>query len=426
MITFDSLPAGWQVRKLRHLAGLRFSNVDKHTKPGEVPVRLCNYTDVYYQSEITEQLDFMWATATRDEIERFGLRAGDVLATKDSETPDDIAVPAYVPADLPGVVCGYHLAQLRPRAEVLNSKYLYYAFCTHGIRDQFFVAANGVTRFGLSKDAFKDVVFPVPPRPEQDAIIVFLDRKLEQIDRYLATKRHVAELGQELRAGIIERLVLRGAKPSEMRFARLGWLGQIPSHWDERAAKYFMREIDERSRTGCEELLSVSHITGVTPRSQKTVTMFMAESYVGSKLCNPGDLVINTMWAWMAALGVARQEGIVSPSYAVYRQNRDACFVPDYLDHLLRVKPYAAEYKVRSTGIRDSRLRLYPDKFLSIPLICPPKDEQGAICARIEEESANARRLIERTEREIEKMTEYRTCLIAEAVCGRLDIRRVS
>ena len=125
--------------------------------------------------------------------------------------------------------------------------------------------------------------------------------------------------------------------------SRLPWLGKIPAHWDELRAKYFFREVDERSATGQEEMLSVSHITGVTPRSRKNVTMFKSESNVGHKLCHPGDLVINTMWAWMAALGVAKQTGIVSPSYAVYRPIRSNAFVSEYIDHLLRTKPYATE-----------------------------------------------------------------------------------
>jgi type I restriction enzyme S subunit len=103
------------------------------------------------------------------------------------------------------------------------------------------------------------------------------------------------------------------------RTARVRWLGEIPAHWGENRAKYFFREVDERSVTGDEELLSVSHTTGVTPRSQKNVTMFKAASYVGHKLARPNDIVINTMWAWMAALGVSKHTGIVSPSYAVYR-----------------------------------------------------------------------------------------------------------
>lgn len=73
------------------------------------------------------------------------------------------------------------------------------------------------------------------------------------------------------------------------------WLGAVPAHWTLLRAKRLFREVDERSKTGKEELLSVSHLTGVTPRRLKTVTMFMAESNVGHKVCRPGDLVINTL-----------------------------------------------------------------------------------------------------------------------------------
>ena len=156
------------------------------------------------------------------------------------------------------------------------------------------------------------------------------------------------------------------------------WLKNIPEHWTLRRAKYLYREVDDRSTTGDEELLSVSHLTGVTLRREKNVTMFMAESNVGHKLCRPDDLVINTMWAWMAALGVATQEGLVSPSYGVYRPLSND-LMPGYADHLLRTPTYAAEYTRRSTGVNSSRLRLYPDEFLRIPIIVPPEAEQCSI-----------------------------------------------
>ncbi len=142
----------------------------------------------------------------------------------------------------------------------------------------------------------------------------------------------------------------------EYRPAKMPWLGQVPTTWIEKRAKYFYREVDERSTTGEEELLSVSHKTGVTPRPQH-VTMFKAESNVGHKICRPEDLVINTMWAFMAALGVARQVGVVSPSYGVYRPIWLGDLHPDYVDRLLRIEDYKAEYAspstrsvVRSTG----------------------------------------------------------------------------
>ena len=163
------------------------------------------------------------------------------------------------------------------------------------------------------------------------------------------------------------------------RAARMRWLPPVPEHWNEQRAKTFFREVDERSKTGREELLSVSHLTGVTPRSQKNVTMFKAASYVGSKLCRPGDIVINTLWAWMAALGASKYTGIVSPAYGVYRPHRADSFNPTYLDYLLRTRAYVAEYIGRSTGIRSSRLRLYPNQFLDIALLHPPRAEQAPI-----------------------------------------------
>lgn len=201
-----------------------------------------------------------------------------------------------------------------------------------------------------------------------------------------------------------------------MRDSRLPWLGQVPEHWTEKRAGFFFREIDLRSTTGREELLSVSHVTGVTPRSQKNVTMFLAESNIGHKKCRPGDLVINTMWAWMGALGVARQEGLVSPSYAVYRARRGHAFVPGYLDFLLRTMPYTCEYWCRSTGIRASRLRLYPEQFLRIPTICPPLEEQHLILRFLDHLERRIRRYIRAKQKLVTLLEEQVAARASEAM----------
>jgi hypothetical protein len=143
------LPEHWRVFRLKNVASVRFSTVDKKTEEGETPVRLCNYTDVYNNDRIVDDPEFMQATATADEIARFTLKKGDVLITKDSEEWNDIAVPAYVTADMPGVLCGYHLAHIRPYATSLDGAYLSRAFTADGVRQQFHVGANGITRYGL-------------------------------------------------------------------------------------------------------------------------------------------------------------------------------------------------------------------------------------------------------------------------------------
>ena len=205
------------------------------------------------------------------------------------------------------------------------------------------------------------------------------------------------------------------------RQSKMRWLPALPEHWNEQRAKTFFREVDERSKTGQEELLSVSHLTGVTPRSQKKVTMFKAASYIGSKLCRPGDIVINTLWAWMAALGASRHVGIVSPAYGVYRPHRADSFNPAYLDYLLRTRAYVAEYIGRSTGIRSSRLRLYPNQFLDIVLIQPPRPEQDQIVAYLRVQDAHIARFIKAKRDLIKLLTEQKLRIIDHAVTRGLD-----
>ena len=114
------MPQHWEVRRLRTMVEMRVSNVDKHTKEEELPVRLCNYLDVYKNDRITQRLPFMVATATWDELENFRLNRNDVVITKDSEAWDDIGVPALVTEPSEDLVSGYHLAILRPREDVFH------------------------------------------------------------------------------------------------------------------------------------------------------------------------------------------------------------------------------------------------------------------------------------------------------------------
>ena len=203
--------------------------------------------------------------------------------------------------------------------------------------------------------------------------------------------------------------------------ARVHWLGDIPEHWVEKRGKYFFREIDERSVNGEEELLSVSHITGVTPRSQKSVTMFKAESYVGHKVARPNDIVINTMWAWMSALGVSKHVGIVSTAYGVYRPINDQDFLPEFLEYMLRTPLLKWEYICRSTGIWSSRLCLYPEKFLDIALPCPSLTEQERMVAFLRAKELQDRRLIHNKRRLIGLLNEQKQAIINQVVTRGLD-----
>lgn len=235
------IPLHWELRRLKTIASVQLSNVDKKSVEGQESVGLCNYVDVYYNERITADLGFMAATATPEQVRRFSLRAGDVLITKDSESWTDIAVPAVVAEDMPSVLCGYHLALARPEGDC-DGAFLARAFSAIGPRDQFQVAANGITRFGLGGDAIRTGLFAMPPRQEQGAIARFLDRETAKIDALVAKKERLIELLQENRTALIAQAVTKGLDPgAPMKDSHVDWLGRIPGHWGAKRTKYAAR-----------------------------------------------------------------------------------------------------------------------------------------------------------------------------------------
>lgn len=263
---------------------------------------------------------------------------------------------------------------------------------------------------------------PYPPRDEQNAIASFLDTKTAQIDQAISQKEKMTELLKERRQIVINKAVTRGINPNaSMKESGVEWIGEIPEHWEIRRAKYLFKEIDERSKTGKEELLSVSHMTGVTPRSEKNVSMFMSEDYTGSKTCKKDDLVMNIMWAWMGALGVSAHEGIVSSSYAIYRQiNKE--LNSKYIEYLLKSPKYIEHYNRVSTGLHSSRLRFYSHMFMSMKIGFPSIDEQLQIVAYIEEHTSKIDAAIELQQNYIAKLKEYKATLIDSVVTGKVRV----
>jgi len=282
--------------------------------------------------------------------------------------------------------------------------------------------AHGSTMQHLTSNAFGSFPVLLPPISEQEAIAHYLDKETAKIDELIKIKKRLLELLDEKRRALITHAVTRGLNPNvPMRDSGVEWIGEIPKHWEVEFAKWLFKEIDERSITGQEELLTVSHITGVTLRSEKDVNMFMAESMEGYKVCQSGDLVINTLWAWMGAMGVSFKPGIVSPSYHVYRPMGKYHQV--YLDYLVRISIFAEEAIRYSKGVWISRLRLYPEEFFQILLPVPSFEEQEEIAKYLIQETQKLDHLSIATKKTIEFLQERRTALITAAVTGQIKIK---
>jgi type I restriction enzyme, S subunit len=199
------------------------------------------------------------------------------------------------------------------------------------------------------------------------------------------------------------------------------WLGDTPEHWQINRSKNIFTEVIKLSQTGNETLLTVSHITGVTPRSEKNVNMFFAETMEGYKVCKIGDLIINTMWAWMGALGTSRYNGICSPAYNIYRGIKRVDFDHRFFDYLFKTPNFIVEMKRLSKGIVDSRLRLYPKDFFKIKIPLPFLQEQTTIANYLDVKTQAIDKKTNLLTQKINYYKELRKSIINKAVCKGLD-----
>lgn len=282
---------------------------------------------------------------------------------------------------------------------------------------------SGAAQPKLTRDRLGGIRIPVPPINEIPRISSFLEAKASLISRAISVKERQIDLLKERRQILIQQAVTRGLDPhAPMRDSGIEWINEIPAHWSIKRAKYLFREVDERSPDGQQELLSVSHLTGVTPRSEKNVTMFMSEDYTGSKTCQKDDLIFNIMWAWMGALGVSDRAGIVSSAYGIYRQLHPGTLNPQYLEMLLKTTAYIAHYNKVSTGLHSSRLRFYGHMFMAMEIGFPDRKEQDAIVEYLDRESEKLNKAVGLLEQQITKLKEYKATLINSAVTGKIKV----
>ena len=195
----------------------------------------------------------------------------------------------------------------------------------------------------------------------------------------------------------------------------ISWIGEIPEHWEISRIRHLFVESDEKTSDAAETLLSLSQYTGVSLKSESPkLGMFEAETTEGYKIVHKGQFVMNIMLAWNGSYAVSNLDGVISPAYCVFD------FVKDcekwYFHYLLRLKVYSGAFKTLSKGIIDSRLRLYPNKFYTFPVIIPPIEEQKAIAVYLDNKTEQINHLVAAKQKQIELLKEYKQSLIANAV----------
>ena len=413
----EEIPAHWESKRLGHVStifkgGTPKRNVDRYFQgdlPWARPVDITALKGALY-------IDDTEIHISEEALANSGARrlpAGTVLLTSRATIGETAitTVPMATNQGFSNFVCHERL---------LNIYLLYYL---QAIKDWLISLGSGSTYLEVTKGTLVGVRMPLPPLSEQTQIANFLDHKTEQIDELIRIKERQIGLLQEQRTALINQAVTKGLDPNvEMKPSGVEWIAEIPAHWKVINTKYLFRLVTEPApKNNNYELLSIYTSIGVRPRKELEERGNRATTTDGYWLVKKGDFIVNKLLAWMGAIGLSNYEGVTSPAYDILRKSRP--LNERFYEYLFRCGLYFLEFKKRSRGIMEVRLRLYFNQFGQIPLVFPPVHEQDKITNFLDRKTGQIDELIAAEQRKIELLKEYRQSLISEAVTGKIDVR---
>ncbi len=427
------IPKHWFVAKLKNQCQIIPSNVDKKSHDNETEVRLCNYVDVYYNESIDDSIEYMVATANEHELKKFQLFEGDVLITKDSEDPHDIAVPALVVKTQPKLLFGYLLSIIRSTKTNCSGPYIFWALRDASIASQLHREATGITRWAIANKHVKNSMIPLPPEPEQHRIASYLGKTCAAIDKAIEAKQKQLEILDALRKSIIHKAVTRGLDDSvELRDSRVEWLGRIPKHWlttqlklvstlqsGITLGKIYGGKLIERP------YLRVANVQDGFLELEKIKTIFLPASEAKhTELCR-GD-VLMTEGGDLDKLGRGHMWDGQIPNclhqnhiFAIRCNN--AKLLPEYLTFMTS-SGYGRAY-FEATGKRTTNLAsTNATKIRSFQIPLPPRAEQTAIIEDLTKMQKQSGKLQVNLYTQISTLKQYRKSLIHECVTGKRRI----
>lgn len=429
------IPEEWEVRKIKHIGMLSAGGVNKKIEEREELFKSIHYMDVYRNSgkALENDDDYLVISATQSQAKNCTLQKGDILFTSSSETPDDIGHAVVILENLEQTLYGYHLIRLRLDQGIqVDYRYRKYMFNNYFIRSYFSSRAQGITRYGLKYDDYKEAVVFIPSISEQNIIANYLDQKIAEIDGLIADKEKLIELLQEKRQAIISEVVTKGLNPNvRMKDSGVDWIGEIPEHWEVNRLKYLATVNPNKSE--------VRHLP-----SEQEVTFIPMEKIITTGIVDYS--LIKTIENLINGYTYFRDEDIIMAKVTPCFENGNIAIVRGLQNgigfgttelHVLRCNSncynrflvyYLQSDIFKSKGISEmygvAGLKRIPTDFiLNYKLGIPDYQEQKKIALYLDNITANINNLISDMQTQIQKLKEYRQSLITEAVTGKIDVR---
>lgn len=415
----------WNEVRLKEYAQILLSNIDKKNYDGEKPVLLCNYTDVYYNKTIHKDIKFMLATASEAQIKKLTLKYNDVIITKDSESADDIGIPAIVKHTEQNLVCGYHLAIIRSKK--LDGNYINYLFQSKVAKEYFLEVCLGFTRVSLNKGDILNFKFNMPSLNEQTKIANYLDSETSKIDRKISILEQKYEKLEEYKQSVIFETVTKGLDSNvEMKDSGIDWIGEIPKYWEVKRVK----ECINKTISGGTPLANNAEMYDengtpwvVIGDLTNNEIIFDTKNKVSSKGILDKNLKIipkgTLLYSMYASVGYTSFLGIES----TINQAILALFIKNILSSkFLKYSLDAYRPRILQEATGTTQVNLNAEKVKNIKILVPTKNVQDKIASYLDVICFKVYKKKEIINKQIKLLKEYKQTIIYEAVTGKMEI----
>lgn len=359
--------------------------------------------------------------ANYEKMESYHIHVGDILFTM----MGSVGRCCQVPENIPDGIIDSHLFEARLNKLMLPQFFMYgydKDNCSVVI-DQFTRMMNGSIMDGLNGGLIKNASLPLPPLEEQSTIISYLNCRCSSIDRTIFTTRQSIEKLEEYKASLITKAVTKGLNPMvEMQEVAEDWIGKMPEHWKYMRTKYLFEILKRIAGKKGYDILAITQ-QGIKVKDISTNKGQIAADYSKYQLVYPGDFAMNHMDLLTGWVDLSDKMGVTSPDYRVFCKCSPLVY-DKYYRYVFQNLYTTRVYYGLAQGVAEvGRKRLQAPTFRNFKLPVPPLDEQKAIVAYLDKETAAIDRLIAQKQQLIEKFTEYKQSLIYAAVTGKIDCR---
>ena len=403
------LPESWDLLPNKHIFKLKKNLVGKRSKEYELLSLTLN--GVIKRDMENPEGKFPAEFDTYQEV-----KSGDFIFCHFDveETPRTVGLSRF-----DGMITGAYTVY-KVNAEKFCPEFLYYFYLNLDTGKRLKPLYKGL-RNTIGKDIFGEFKTFIPNYSEQVKISNFLDQKATEIDQAIAIKEQQIALLNERKQIVIQKAVTQGLYPNvPMKDSGVEWIGQIPEHWECKPSRYAFRAVKRFKRDGTEIKFSVTQKWGVIPTDEMQESATQAVSFDGFQICLEDDLVLNKYKAHLGVFWRAPSRGLITGNYTVFEPLKG--INSKYFELLYHTPVYIDIFRTIVYGVIEGMMPLYNNDFYDMLSIVPPLEEQLAIVQYVGEQQKEFSKIERVFLGQIEKLKEYKTTLINDAVTGKIKV----